>query len=58
MNARQAAIADEIDALNIGQTVHIDDHEITRLDRESETYTVDGREVCFIEAFDMVAEDA
>ena len=54
MDGRQHAIADEIDALRVGQSVHIDDHEITRLDRETEVYRVDGQEVGFVEAWDIV----
>ncbi len=54
MDARQAAIADEIDALKVGQWVHIDDHEIRKLDRETEVYEVDGVECCFVEAWDIV----
>ena len=54
ISERGRRIADEIDALSIGQTVHINDHEISRVDADTELYDVDGQRVGFVEAWEIV----
>lgn len=54
----QLALADLIGKVPAGKTRIVNGHTVERLDRETETYKVDGQEVCFIEAWDTVCEEA
>ena len=56
MTDRKLQIADEIDALRPGHSVHIGGHEITRIKgSDTELYTVNGgRVLTFYETYEAV----
>jgi len=58
MTYKDMELADLLATMREGEIAEMNGHKVALLPgRESEVYEVDGAEVCFIEAWDLVREE-